>query len=426
MNPTRLIAAILITAFSFALLISPVFAVNATQPSSPAGQISIVDVRMEPQIFMRGDTGIVTITVKNTGTESVMVKRATFAAKEIATLNYDTYATSVMIGPGNTMDFAYTMRADPVDGIYYPRFYLDLGTESYRSYIPLRIESTPIDLSVKDRPDYFIRGVKEEITLVVGNPRENTLSGVTVTPLGDGILSSQTRAFIGDLAPGASREVKFGIGSNLEGNITFFVEYRNGMNTHHRSIDVPVVFGASGKEANPLINNIEITSAGGTYTLSADVTNAGLSDARSIVVTVGAPAQPTDPYPVYIVGTLEPDDFSSFDVTFIAPGLNAVPVILTYRDEKGNEFSKRFEVSLRGGSMGSNSTAIGPQGGTGFQGGSTESFRQTRGGNTFMGLGSGFARIPLLEMVLVVIAAIAVLVAWRKGFIGRILGRLRR
>ncbi len=425
MTPNHSVPGILLGLCLLALLASPVFAAVATEAGSLAGQLTVTNVEISPSVLMRDDTGLVTITLTNTGSESVTIKEAEFSAKELTTLNYQTYATTGTIGSGTSMDFTFTVRADPPDGVYYPKFYLNLGAESFRSYIPIQIESTPIDVSVSSRPDIFTRGVKEEITLVIGNPRENTLSGIAITPIGDGIVSTQTRAFIGDLTPGKSTEVTFTITPTREGDLSFLVEYRNGINAHSESVTIPIIFGTDKMAANPLINSLEIGSSGTTYTLSADVTNAGLSDARSIVVTVGSPAQPTDPNPVYIVGTLEPDDFSSFDLTFLAPGATSIPLILTYKDANGNDFEKTFTVNLRGSGEISNSTESSSSSSSSFSGRPSGSV-QARGQGVFGGLGSGFNKVPFVEIGLVLVTGVGLVIAWRKGYLGKIKARLRR
>jgi len=120
------------------------------------------------------------------------------------------------------MDYTFTIKADAPDGVYCLRLYLNLGDESFQYYVPVKIESTPINLSILDRPDVFNSGVKDEITLVIGNPRENTLSGITVTPSGEKVIeTTQTNVFIGDLNPGKSAHVTFNVTPLQQGELTF-------------------------------------------------------------------------------------------------------------------------------------------------------------------------------------------------------------
>ena len=51
--------------------------------------------------------------------------------------------------------------------------------------------------------------------------------------------------------------------------------------------------------------------------MTGDVYNAGLEVANSVLLTTGG-GQPVNPYRNYVVGSLQPDDFSSFELTFTA------------------------------------------------------------------------------------------------------------
>jgi hypothetical protein len=421
MRINRIVSMTMIILSVLAFLAAPSFAAATdTGSSTISNQLAVTGVSIDPPVLMRGDTGMVTITVKNTGTQSVNIKGADFTTKEMTTLNYQTYATTVNLGPGDSMDFTFTIRADSPDGIYYPRFYVDMGTDSYRYYVPITVESTPIDVSILDRPDSFTSGVKDTITLVIGNPRQSTLSGVTVTPQGIGIDTTQTGVFIGDLEPGKSAQVAFDVTPSQEGDLNFLIEYRNGVNKHNENITVPITFASDKLAAQLYVNSIELSGSAGGYTLSADVTNAGLTDAKSIVVTMGSPAQPIDPNPVYIIGTLQPDDFSSFDLTFTAPGASSVPLLIQYKDADGNNFEQTFAVNLRtAGTSSLNSTNA-------SSASNSNTFVRRNGGGIFPGFGSGIGQIPFLELGLIAFAAVALVVAWRKGVLGKIKNRIRR
>ncbi len=92
--------------------------------------------------------------------------------------------------------------------------------------------------------------------------------------------------------------------------------YQNGDNDHTADIVLPITLGDNKKAAIPVVNNVELASSGTSYTLTGDVNNAGLTDAKSMVVTVGAPAKAVEPYAQYAIGSLAADDFSSFEITF--------------------------------------------------------------------------------------------------------------
>ncbi|MDD4126646.1 MAG: hypothetical protein PHV39_03035, partial [Methanomicrobium sp.] len=133
------------------------------------------------------------------------------------------------------------------------------------------------------------------------------------------------------------------------GEIRFVAEYRNGVNHHETETAIPVIFGEYKKSANPVVNNLELTSSGKGYMVSGDVTNAGLENAKSIVITTGSPAVPADPNRLYVIGELEPDDFSSFEVDFTATDAKTIPLLIQFKDEDGNDYTKTIDIKIREG-----------------------------------------------------------------------------
>ena len=403
------------------LLLSAITGGAAAASVSAEEQIAVTSVTVNPDTLMRGDTGTVTVEIKNTGETGVAISRAKLYPDGIAVINDKTYDSVGIIGPGNTMSFTFTVRADTADGIYYPTFYLDLrDSGSARYSVPVMVESTAIQINVVDAPETFPADSKDTITLSVGNPRESSVNGVTVTLSGEGIKSTRTAVFLGALAQDEMKDVQFEITASQSAELNFDVSYRNGINEHHTTLTVPVEIGERAVAPDMVVNNIEIVRSGSAITLTGDVTNAGLKDAYSVKVTVDDPATPTDPYPVYVVGGLEPDDFSSFEVTCNAEGVSSIPLVVEYRDQDGRTFTETVNVSLNSASQASTAgsggqissgMAGGPQGGRGGMG---------------MSLGGGFSQIPVLEILLVIVGGVVVVVGWRKGYLGKIRDRFRK
>ncbi|WOF17344.1 hypothetical protein F1737_09525 [Methanoplanus sp. FWC-SCC4] len=328
-----------------AALIVP--AALAQTTATPASQISIMSYETDPLVFISGDTGTIKVTIKNTGAQSVDIKRATVYSKDVDVLNSEAYATVGAIGPGVSKDFTFTVRAKKSDAIYYPKFYIEFSNSGSLSYlIPLKVESTPLEVSLVTKPDSFQKDVKDTITISIGNPRENAINGIVVRPESTTASFTQTSRFIGELESDQSSEVSFDVTPAENGEIRFITEYRNGINSHESVLRVPVSLEDGKKNADPVVNNIEVVFEGAGYKISGDVTNAGLENAKSVVVTTAEPAVPTEPNRLYVIGELEPDDFSSFDVTFLADGENTVPLVISYKDEDGNQYSKTVDISL--------------------------------------------------------------------------------
>jgi hypothetical protein len=313
-----------------------------------AAQVTVTDVEIDPEVFIRGDTGTIMVEVTNNGDVPINLGRALLRDNDITVMkesaNYDSLGP---IGAGNRMQFTFTVRADTPDGIYYPKFELQFReATSLRYRIPLRVESTELEVIVAGRPDEFSEMAKETITIAVGNPRENTVNGLSISAAGEGIEVTESGYFIGNLAPDQSEEVDFEISASQSSTLVVRVQYRNGINLHETLLSIPVSLTSGKIKAEPILNNIEIQAETGYYQVTGDVTNAGLDSAKSVLITTGAPAEPVDPYRVYVVGSLDTDDFSSFELTFKAARGEQVPLIIQYKDEDGNSFEERLLIDL--------------------------------------------------------------------------------
>ncbi|TAJ44703.1 COG1361 S-layer family protein [Methanofollis fontis] len=382
-----------------------------------AAQVTVTDIAIDPAVLMEDDTATVTVTVQNTGTGSVAISRAALYGTDISVLNTGTYDSVGEIGAGTSKQFTFTVRADCADGIYYPSFYLDFrDAGSLRCPVPVTVQSNEVQISVMDIPDVFTADKKETVSLLVGNPRQNTVNGVTLTPSGEGIECTQSSVFIGNLAPDGSAEVSLDVSASQSTDLVLTVTYRNGINTHTEVLTLPIEVGISKTDPIMVVNNLEVTSSGSGYEVSGDVSNAGLEDAMSVIVTVGSPAKATDPYPMYVIGSLESDDFSSFEVTFSGQGLTSVPIVIDYKDRDGNDYQTTYTLDMNGGfaSAGDNADASSVQA-SGFSGPGGG-----RGGMMMPGMsGAGFAGLPLLQIAGGIVVVIAAIVAWKKGLFSR-------
>lgn len=336
---------IFILALSAALaLASPAAAVTA--------DIAVVSSSLDPPVMMSGDTGTLTIVVQNNGADPVAIQSARLYGKGVVPTT-DPYLAVGEIGGGNTRSFTFTVRADAGEGTFYPTFILDFRDGgSLRYPVLIQVEDTPLSISMVKKPDAFSEGRTAGITFMVGNPRPNAVSGVQVVPEGTGFSVTPTSGFVGGLEPDASGTVTFNLTPETETDVTFRVVWRNGINTHTTDLVLPVTFGEDKKRANPVITNVEVTPISGGYRIVGDVMNAGLESARSVMIAPASPAIPIDPFRVYVVGTLDPDDISSFEVTLrVDAAVEDVPLVVEYRDDDGNLYTSTRTVGLGGGTV---------------------------------------------------------------------------
>ena len=413
-------------------------AVATVATSTASGsQVAIESTTLNPGTFFTGDTGTLTVKVANRGATAVRINRAAVSSNSFDFLNADTYTSVGTLEAGSARDLTFSLRAEAGNGVYYPEVEIDLGEAgSIRYAVPIRIDNSQVEVSVEDAPDSYMKGQQNTVTVAVFNPRQSTVNGVTVTAAGRNLSVSDTAGFVGALAADQTRNVSFKVNPQDSTTLTLTVSYRNGLTDHSTVLTVPMTVGDRSTAADPVVNGVEVASSGGTYTLSGDVMNAGIEDARGVVVTVGSPATPTDPNRNYVVGSLAADDFASFELTFTASGARTVPLLVQYKDNDGNTFQKTVEVTLSGGMAGAANASAGASSGAsasnGFQGGAPPG--GPGGGGMFGPFGggrpgsaaSGAPSLPILPIAGVLVVLVVLGAAWKKGWIAKARTRFRK
>jgi hypothetical protein len=338
--------ALLICTIGIALLLVSFPGMAVEPDAAAASQITVTSVIMDPAVFFEGDTGIITIEITNNGPESVAIRRATMHDNYISVIS-SSYDTTTTVGAGNKMQFTFTVKADLPPGIYYPTFSLDFRDAGYLRYpIQLRVDNDPLEVSILNKPDTFGPGRKEQIDIIIGNPRDNPVTGTIVHFRGEVLDPVPSSSFVGVLNPDQAQKVSFNVTPQKPTTLDIVVDYKNGGNSHSTMIALPVKFSESKTQAEPSLSNIVVEYNNGQYVLTGDVFNAGLEVANSVVITTGEGGQPVNPYREYVVGSLQPDDFSSFEITFKAENTSVVDVVVNYRDVDGNPFVRTTPVTI--------------------------------------------------------------------------------
>jgi hypothetical protein len=320
-----------------------------TTPESivAADKVYVSGATYDPAVFFPGDKGTLTVDITNGNTVTgIVVNHAVLSSDTIKTTSRP-YDTSTSIGPAQKQSFVYSVIADGLDGTYFPTFSLsfrDADSLYYRAMV--RIDDTPIELTILDKPDTFSQGKKKTIYAQVANPRENTVKNVILDVSGTGITATPSRVFVGNVVSGAKIPVNFSVTADQATTLNLVLNYDNGDNPHTVNMDVPITFGVDKKQANPIISNVLVKSDAGTYHITGDVNNAGLETANTVMVTALSPAVPQDPYKTYVVGALKPDDFGSFEVTFSAANAETIPLQLSYKDADGNVYTALQDVKI--------------------------------------------------------------------------------
>ena len=360
MNTVRLISLLCLVLLAGAMV--GVVSGDYTTPESivAADKVYVSGATYDPAVFFPGDKGTLTVDVTNGNTVTgIVVNHASLSSDTMRTTSRP-YDSSTSLGPAQKQSFIFSVTADGLDGTYFPTFSLsfrDADSLFYRAMV--KIDDTPVELTILDKPDTFSQGKKKTLYAQVANPRENTVKNVILDVSGTGITTTPSRVFVGNVASGAKVPVNFTVTADQATTLHLTLNYDNGDNPHTVNMDIPITFGVDKKQANPVISNVLVKSDVGTYHITGDVNNAGLETANTVMVTSLAPAIPQDPYKTYVVGALKPDDFGSFEVTFSATGAETIPLQLSYKDTDGNVYTSLQDVKISASGAGAATASTG-------------------------------------------------------------------
>ncbi len=209
----------------------------------------------EPEVFMPGDTGTITFTLKNSANSysltingedfdtNARVQSATLKGTEGITVATDTYYGNGILGPGESMVLTYNVNVDEnlSDGTYYLDFSTIGSSHSYNNNwrIPLKVDSSSVRI-VPSRPLKLENG-KGTLEFDVANIHPNKLSSVSVRLEAENVDFSPAEYFIGSMDPDELFTIQiYGETSsdNSSQEIKITANYRNGLNEHQELIDV--------------------------------------------------------------------------------------------------------------------------------------------------------------------------------------------
>jgi hypothetical protein len=214
----------------------------------------------------------------------------------------------------------------------------------------VKVNSADIGSIISGRPSVFPLSAEEQVNLTLFNPRGGAVKNILVTASGAGVEVNPSQRYVSSLESVSSVELSFGVTASRDSNLTFHISYENGDNTHTSELFLPITIGSDKTAAVPVLNNVALTSKGTYYDLTGDITNAGITDAKGLVVSVGSPALGTETYPEYAIGSLASDDSGSFELTFTCRDLSSVPLVMRWKDGDGNSYDLTKYLDLGSGS----------------------------------------------------------------------------
>ncbi len=332
-------------------------ATSASTSIDNSALVTVSNAVMDPEVFFPYEEGTITVTLTNAGTSAIGLTDPTIICNKIHVVQEDDLGTTTYIGAGETVTYSFDVTVDPPDGTYYALFTVGtVGGSPVHYPIPIIVNSAPLKAVITDKPTPFALSTPGNVTVSLINCRDGALQNIEVTAEGNGADVSPQQVFIASLDADNSSDVDFEITPHQESNVTFYVTYQNGDNDHGVNLTLPITLGADKTAAVPILNDVALTTSGSGYDITGDITNAGISDAEGVVVTVGSPAKGTGTYPVYAIGSIASDDSGSFEVTFTSSDLSSVPVVISWKDTNGNDYSLTKMLDLSSSSGFGNST----------------------------------------------------------------------
>ena len=350
MKSTSSFKLLFVTAVIALVFIGAGSAATITEPS-----YSIQSLTVTPGTLLPGESGQLQFTIQNAGLTPLVIDKISVTDSEnVISVKHPAITSLGAIGAGKSLTITLPISAKDVDGTFYPTLYVDFKYDSatnlqytYLKYpFAVTVDSKSVSLSVTERPEVFEPDTTQIVGLSIGNLRANQIDSVVVTASGEGVSCEEGMVFAGAIAPGASSDVFLTvITSEKTESINLDVSYKNGANWHTDTLTIPVEGGELKTGAELFVNNIEITSGASYTTITGDVNNAGLQTAKGLVVSLNG-AEPLQPYPVFVVGSLDADGLSEFELTFTNPESDSLDLIFTYKDDNGNTYVQEETVSI--------------------------------------------------------------------------------
>ena len=403
--------------------------------TSAEPMIMISGYVFDPAVLMPGDTGTLTLTLKNaelastrtvietSGGETtthmetigatineVWIDPASSGSKQVrATLHYEDIGD---LAPGASMDITFKIVADSSmpQGLYFLTARVDVsGYQDVIYPIPIEVRNTSLDLLATNMPSKISKSGVTELTLTVINQRDAVVDRVMVTPRPvDGIEFLQDRIYVGEVAAGASQDIIVSVRPLETGvkNLTFDVQYKNGDNQHTTSVS-RLIEVIETLDVAPIITTFPSSiKKGSSGKISIEVYNAKTEPITGVIVTpicngTVIPSQ-------YFIGAMDADDVfsASFDIYADTVDYGTQTISFKVSFKQGDDY---YETPLV-----SKTFVITSTDGTSYQA-PTGSSQQSNGfGGTTQTSSLTICIVTLLVVIIIIVVIVLFVMRWRK------------
>ncbi|MFA4825957.1 MAG: hypothetical protein WC593_12465 [Methanoregula sp.] len=354
---------------SIVLMLLMVFSIPiASAATTTSSMLYVSSVTMDPAVLYPYEQGTVSVTLGNSGNQSVGLSNPNLISDTLTIDKKDSWNTMSYIASGSTITYSFIVSANPPDSSHFSLFSVETKDGDIFHYpILITVDSTDLMASISDAPSVYPLAIEKTVNLSIVNPRDGIIDNIFVTASGSGIKISPSEKYVSSLDAQSSVVVPFTVTPGQSTNLTFHISYQSGDVDHSTDVILPINIGNDKTAAVPVVNNVALTTKSSYYDLTGDITNTGITAAKGLTVTVGSPAEATGTYAEYAIGSLASDDSGSFEVTFSSSDLSSVPLLMLWKDSEGNDYrvTKMLNLGSASGS-GGNSTALKTSGSTGM------------------------------------------------------------
>ncbi|MEA2053291.1 MAG: hypothetical protein U9O90_10840 [Euryarchaeota archaeon] len=351
--------------------------------------VMVTSYTVEPEALMPGDTGTITLTIKNpsitaesseiamTYGKAGLPQQSTTTAStrdnsaEIKTIRLSSRGSGIewssegfqrteygnigALGPGESIELSIPIKAAEYarDGTYHPEVYIEVENgENVRFPVCVKVDSSEVELLEMDAHPEISLSESKQIGLVVANNRPNPVSGVNVYVKAktDELEITPKQIFIGGLGASEKSEVSITLTPLSAGDIdlSFDVIYKNGENVHHNDLESSVLVKSIADVKLILVNAPEFVYKGDIAKIEFDVANGMAKDIKAVSVIQavdngngGVWLLPSE----YFIGDMEVGDVfsASFELYTddFGVGDTEIPFKLVFRDL---DTDKRYEL----------------------------------------------------------------------------------
>ncbi|MDW5549078.1 COG1361 S-layer family protein [Methanosarcina sp.] len=230
-----------------------------TETFNSKGTVELKEFVSDPEVFMPGDRGTVTVTLKNTASNPTVtiggsdfdtnarIQAAVLRPLSEGIIVLDApYGDMGLLGPGDSIKLTFNVKVaeDAPEGTHNFELAIEGNSFDYnsRKNIPLKVDSS--NIRVIPSKELKLTNGESTIEFDVANTHPNELSSVSIKPEAKGVTFYPVEYFIGPMNPDELFTIEFNAVANdswsasKEGeiNMNLTANYNNGINRHVNTV----------------------------------------------------------------------------------------------------------------------------------------------------------------------------------------------